>query len=148
MNLNKVMILGNLTRDPELRQTPGGKSVCSFDVATNRVWLSASGEKTEKAEFHRIVAWGKLAEICGQYLTRGRLVFIEGRIETRSWQDQQSGQKRYRTEIVAEAMQMGPRLGDRQTASPEEPSEKIPEPTAESVDYLSGDEIQVKDIPF
>ncbi len=138
------MILGNLTRDPELRQTPTGQLVCSFDVATNRIWLSPSGEKNQKTEFHRIIAWGKLAEICGQYLTRGRLVFVEGRIETRSWQDQ-SGQKRYRTEIIAEAMQMGPRPGDK-LPTPDEP--KPAEPAAEPVEYLSEDEIQVKDIPF
>ncbi|MBI4135015.1 MAG: single-stranded DNA-binding protein [Candidatus Sungbacteria bacterium] len=144
MNLNKIMILGNLTRDPELRQTPTGQLVCSFDVATNRIWLSPSGEKNQKTEFHRIIAWGKLAEICGQYLTRGRLVFVEGRIETRSWQDQ-SGQKRYRTEIIAEAMQMGPRPGDK-LPTPDEP--KPAEPAAEPVEYLSEDEIQVKDIPF
>lgn len=155
MNLNKVMILGNLTRDPELRQTPGGKSVCSFDVATNRVWLSASGEKTEKAEFHRIVAWGKLAEICGQYLLRGRLVFIEGRIETQSWQDKETGTKRYRTEIVAENMQMGPRTGDRgfeSNPSPASSASGEKAPVAEEVATVQypGDEgdIEVKDIPF
>lgn len=155
MNLNKVMILGNLTRDPELRQTPGGKSVCSFDVATNRVWLSQSGEKNEKAEFHRIVAWGKLAEICGQYLSRGRLVFIEGRIETQSWQDKETGAKRYRTEIVAENMQMGPRPGDRGVEGTSPPAGSATEGKAPATEEIAtvqypGDEgdIEVKDIPF
>lgn len=154
MNLNKAMILGNLVRDPELRQTPSGQSVCTFDVATNRIWTAPSGEKNQKAEYHRIVAWGKLAEICGQYLKRGRLVFVEGRIETRSWQEKETGAKRYRTEIVAESMQMGPRLeGDGGRAPDEQPREpesnqRAPEEIA-SIQYPgeTGD-IEVKDIPF
>ena len=109
MNLNKAFILGNLTRDPELRQTPTGKSVASFGVATNRIWSDPSGNKQTQAEFHNVVVWGRLAEIASEYLAKGRLVFIEGRITTRSWQDQQ-GQKKYRTEIIAENMQLGPRL--------------------------------------
>lgn len=150
MNLNKAMILGNLTRDPELRQTPTGQSVCTFDVATNRVWVSPSGEKNQKAEFHRIVAWGKLAEICGQYLARGRLVFVEGRIETRSWQEKETGAKRYRTEIVAEAMQMGPRTsGERDTAAqPKSESDGSPAPEPAPIEYGPAAEIEVKDIPF
>lgn len=141
------MILGNLVRDPELRQTPTGQTVCSFDIATNRVWISPNGEKNQKAEYHRIVAWGKLADICGQYLSRGRLVFVEGRIETRSWQDKESGAKRYRTEIVAESMQMGPRPGERE----ERPkTETAPAAEAEpaSIQYPGGEDIEVKDIPF
>jgi len=156
MNLNKAMILGNLTRDPELRQTPGGQSVCSFDIATNRVWLSPSGEKNQKVEYHRIVAWGKLADICGQYLARGRLVFVEGRIETRSWQDKDTGAKRYRTEIVAETMQMGPRSGERSSYGDKEgnpspdASPKPAEPESIATVEYPGDEgdIEVKDIPF
>ena len=149
------MILGNLVRDPELRQTPSGQSVCTFDVATNRIWTAPSGEKNQKAEYHRIVAWGKLAEICGQYLKRGRLVFVEGRIETRSWQEKETGAKRYRTEIVAESMQMGPRLegGGRVPAPDEQPREpesnqRAPEEIA-SIQYPGEtDDIEVKDIPF
>lgn len=154
MNLNKAMILGNLVRDPELRQTPSGQSVCTFDVATNRIWTTPSGEKNQKAEYHRIVAWGKLAEICGQYLKRGRLVFVEGRIETRSWQEKETGAKRYRTEIVAESMQMGPRLEgdgsrplDEQSREPEK-NQRAPEEIA-SIQYPGeADDIEVKDIPF
>lgn len=148
------MILGNLTRDPELRQTPTGQSVCTFDVATNRVWMSPAGEKNQKAEFHRIVAWGKLAEICGQYLNRGRLVFVEGRIETRSWQDKESGAKRYRTEIVAESMQMGPRPLERENTGAATMAETdsrqgqgAPAEEPPTVQYPE-DEIDVKDIPF
>ena len=149
MNLNKIFILGNLTRDPELRQTPTGQSVCTFDVATNRIWVSPNGEKNQKTEFHRIVAWGKLADICGQYLSRGRLVFVEGRIETRSWQDKNSGEKKYRTEIVAESMQMGPRMsggGDRVDERDAQPAPNAAGPA--TIEYPTGDEIEIKDIPF
>lgn len=154
MNLNKVFILGNLTRDPELRQTPTGQSVATFDVATNRIWTSPSGEKNQKTEYHRIVAWGKLGEICGQYLSRGRLVFVEGRVETRSWQDKQSGEKKYRTEIVAESMQMGPRGGSGEFSSAKASEGQAPAVEAHpanepaTIEYPANDEIEVKDIPF
>ena len=108
MNFNKVIISGNLTRDPEVRALPSGQTVVSFGVATNRVWTNQSGEKQEAAEFHNVVAFGKLADICSRYLNKGRLVLIEGRLQTRSWQGQ-DGIKRYKTEIVADNMQMGPR---------------------------------------
>ncbi len=104
-SLNKVQIIGNLTQDPEVRQTPGGASVCSISVATNRQWTDQSGNKQEKAEFHNIVLWRGLADIAGKYLAKGRRVYIEGRLETRSW-DGQDGQKRYRTEIVGDNMIM------------------------------------------
>jgi single-strand DNA-binding protein len=105
MNLNKVMIIGNLTRDPEIRNTTGGKTVASFSVATSLVWKDQSGQKQEKAEFHNIVAWARLAEIVGQYLKKGSKVYVEGRLQTRDWTGQ-DGVKRYRTEIVAENMIM------------------------------------------
>lgn len=105
MSLNRAQIIGNLTRDPEVRQTPGGAAVASFGVATNFQWTDQSGQKQEKVEFHNVVAWRRLAEICGQYLKRGSKVFIEGRIQTRSWEGE-DGQKRYRTEIVADNMIM------------------------------------------
>lgn len=159
MNFNKAFVLGNLTRDPEVRQTPSGQTVASFAVATNRFYVDKTGQKQQQAEFHNVVAWGKLADICGQYLGKGRLVFIEGRIQTRSWQDQQSGQKRYRTEVVAESMQMGPRLdNNRGEARGEMPDKKDESPaTGESaqespipvINYPGDDEeINVKDIPF
>lgn len=148
MNLNKIFILGNLTRDPELRQTPTGQSVCTFDVATNRIWVSPTGEKNQKAEFHRIVAWGKLADICGQYLSRGRLVFVEGRVETRSWQDKNSGEKKYRTEIVAESMQMGPRTGTGQDRFDEPAGAAAASPEPATIEYPAEDTIEIKDIPF
>ena len=113
MNLNKVMLLGNLTRDPESRVIPSGQQVVSFGVATNRMWTDANGAKQQKTEFHNIVAWGKLAQICAQYLKKGQLAYLEGRIENRSW-DAQDGTKKNRTEIVLETMQMGPRFGPRE----------------------------------
>jgi single-strand DNA-binding protein len=110
MNLNKVMIIGNLTRDPELRSTPNGTNVVSFSVATNYVWKDQAGQKQEKAEFHNIVAWRKLADICGQYLRKGSKVYLEGRLQTRDWEGQ-DGVKRYRTEIIADNMIMLDRAG-------------------------------------
>lgn len=110
MNLNKVFILGYLTKDVNLKSTPSGKSVADFGVATNRIWLDQNKQKQQEVEFHNIVIWGKMAELCNQYLAKGRLVFIEGRIRTRSWQDN-NGQKRTRTEVIAENIQFGPRGG-------------------------------------
>ena len=103
MNLNRAMIIGNLTRDPETRTTPGGATVSSFGVATTSTWKDASGAKQERVEYHNIVAWGKLAEICQQYLGKGRKVYVEGRLQTREWETQDA-QKRRTTEIVAENM--------------------------------------------
>ena len=102
-SLNKAMLIGNLTRDPELRYTPAGTAVCSFGLATNRGWTTEAGEKREEAEFHRIVAWNKLAELCSQLLAKGRKVYVEGRLQTRSWQGQ-DGNQRTSTEIVIEDM--------------------------------------------
>jgi single-strand DNA-binding protein len=102
-SLNKVELIGNLTRDPELRYTPQGTAVCTFGLATNRQWVTESGEKKEDAEFHRIVAWNKLAEICSQLLAKGRKVYVEGRLQTRSWTGQ-DGAQRTTTEIVINDM--------------------------------------------
>ena len=103
-SLNKVMLIGNLTRDPEMRYTPNGTAVCSFGLATNRSWQTGEGgERKEETEFHRIVAWNKLAELCAQLLTKGRKVYIEGRLQTRSWEGPE-GEKRQATEVVAEDM--------------------------------------------
>ena len=102
-SVNKAILIGNLGRDPELRHTASGKPVATFTVATNRSWKSADGTPQEETEWHNIVAWDKLADICQQYLQKGRKVYIEGRIQTRSWDDK-SGQKRYMTEIVANQM--------------------------------------------
>lgn len=110
MNLNKVFLIGRLTQDPETRTTPSGQTVTTVRLATSRVWNDqASQQKREATEFHTIVCWGRLGEICGQYLKKGGLALFEGRLQTRSWDDKTTGQKRYMTEIVAESMQLGPR---------------------------------------
>src|SRR3989338_6215556 len=108
MNLNKAFVLGNVTKDPEVRALPSGQQVTSFSIATNRFYTDQSGQKKQEAEFHNIVCFGKLADISSRYLTKGSLVLIEGRIKTRSWQNS-AGVKQYRTEIIAETMQLGPR---------------------------------------
>ena len=111
--VNKVILIGNLGRDPEVRSTPSGQPVASFTVATNRRWKDKNGQKQEQTEWHQIVVWGKQAEIAGQYLTKGKQVYIEGRLQTRSWDDRQTGEKKYRTEIVCDNFQMlGQRGGD------------------------------------
>ena len=161
MNLNKVFILGNLTRDPELRQTPNGQNVATFGVATNRMWTNQSGVKQNQTEFHNVVLWGRLAEIAHQYLAKGRLVLIEGRLNTRVWQDQ-SGQKRNRTEIIAENMQLGPRFASApnppqmpaQTQAQNTPEpEVLPEIQLEDANEIpkedkEDEEIKVENIPF
>ena len=117
MNFNKAIVLGNLTRDPESRTLPSGQPVVNFSIATNRIYNDQSGNKQQEVEYHNIVVFGKLADICAKYLSKGRLVLIEGRIKTRSWQDQ-NGVKKYKTEIVAENMQMGPRGGEAGLSTP------------------------------
>lgn len=149
-SLNKALIIGNLTRDPEMRSTPSGQSVCSFGVATNRVWNDRqSGEKKEAVEFHNVVAWGKLAEICAQYLRKGAKVFAEGRLQTRNWEDKQSGKKMYRTEIIMENMVMLDRKSDSTGASPS-PSAPPAEASQGADPAPAGDEeeINIEDIPF
>lgn len=125
-SLNKVQLIGNLTRDPEMRYTPSGTAVCTFTVATNRQWKTESGDTRDDAEFHRIVSWDKLAEICNQYLKKGRQVFVEGRLQTRKWEGK-DGKTNYTTEIVINEMIM---LGGR---------------GGENADY--GDEGNINDIP-
>ena len=151
MNFNKAFALGNVTRDPELRTTPSGQNVCSFGVATNRFYKNQSGERQQAVEFHNVVAWGRLAEICHQYLKKGSLVFIEGRLQTRSWQDKNSGDKRSRTEIIAETMQLGPRPGGGgSAAAPADEAARAPAPEPiETVQYPGEeDEIKPEEIPF
>ncbi len=103
MDLNKVMLIGRLTKDPEVRSTTTGKSVASFSVATNHYYTDSAGQKQDKAEFHNIVVWGKLAEICGQFLAKGRRAYIEGRLQTRDWVAQ-DGQRKFTTEVIADNM--------------------------------------------
>ncbi len=113
-SLNKVMIIGRLGADPELKSIPSGQTVATFSLATDERWTNRDGERQERTEWHRVVVWGKLAGICGEYLAKGRQVYIEGRIQTRNWEDK-DGNKRYMTEIVATDMQM---LGSRGEAGP------------------------------
>ena len=150
MNLNKVFIIGNLTRNPELRSLPSGSSVCSFGVATNRIWKDNSGQKKEDVQFHNIVVFGKLAETISQYLTKGSLVFIEGRLETRSWEDN-SGNKHFKTEIIAERLQLGPKRNVQNIPAPNAaPREKPNNNEEENIPIIEEkeEEIDVKDIPF
>ena len=158
MNLNKVYIVGNLTRDPELRQTTGGQSVCSFGVATNRFYKDSTGQRQQQAEFHNVVAWGRQAEIINQYLKKGSILLVEGRLQTRSWQDTQ-GVKHWRTEVVAENIQLGPRPGggvgggpiqqDDNAESPAPTAQRTPEAPLPTIELSQdGDEIDIKDIPF
>lgn len=147
MNLNKVFIIGNLTRDVELRNTPSGQSVANFGVATNRVWANASGQKQQEVEFHNVVVWGKMAELCNQYLAKGRLVFVEGRIKTRSWIDANE-QKRTKTEIIAENINFGPkRVQEEEEKFKMPPEEK--EASVEDLPVLEEDsDSNSDDIPF
>ena len=110
MVVNKAIIVGNLGRDPEVRSTPSGQTVAKFSVATTRRWNNRDGERQEQTEWHNIVCWGRQAEIAGQYLHKGKQVYVEGRLQTDSWEDRETGKKMYRTEIVCETFQM---LGSR-----------------------------------
>jgi single-strand DNA-binding protein len=143
-SVNKVILIGNLGRDPELRYTAGGQPVASFSVATNERWNDREGKPQERTEWHRIVVWGKTAENCANYLAKGRPVYIEGRLQTREWEDKE-GQKRQTTEVVAQTVQfLGSREGGgreappRGTGAPSAPREPEPAPAA------GGDD----DIPF
>ncbi|MBI2033297.1 MAG: single-stranded DNA-binding protein [Candidatus Levybacteria bacterium] len=163
-SLNRVQLIGNLTRDPELRYTPNGTAVCSFGVATNRTWKTDDGEKHEETEFHNIVSWNKLAELCSQFLVKGRKVYVEGRLSTRNWTAQDGSQKT-RTEVVIDDMILLDSTGRRTGESVSEPAkveevkvedEKVPEekkvqtktkvekPAEEEV----SEEVMPDDIPF
>ncbi len=153
MNLNKVLLIGNLTRDPEMRALPSGQTVTTFGIATNRIWNDKSGKRQTSPEFHNIVAFGRLGEIAKQYLTKGKMVFIEGRIQTRSWEGQ-DGVKKNRTEIIVEQMQMGPRSSGQSTASADgyDASRSTPPQMpdqVETIEYPSdAGEINPDEIPF
>lgn len=150
MYINKAFLFGNLTRDPELRSLPSGGSVASFGLATNRVFKKADGSKQESTEFHNIVVFGRQAEIVAQYLKKGSSVFVEGRIQTRSWESPEKG-KQYRTEIVAERVQFGPRAGGPGSGagSTSRSAEEAPQraPKEDAIEYPEED-INPDDIPF
>ena len=158
MSLNKVQIIGNVTRDPELKQIPGGQTVVSFSVATNFTWKDQAGAKQERVEFHNIVAWGKLAEICAQLLKKGKKVFVEGRLQTRSWQGQDGTQKQ-RTEIVISDMVILDRKMDdgateinipdpAQPVDVEVPETNVEKKTSKKVKAEPKEEPEEEDIPF
>ncbi|MBI2476153.1 MAG: single-stranded DNA-binding protein [Candidatus Taylorbacteria bacterium] len=162
MYLNKAIIIGNLTRDPEMRALPSGMGVCSFGVATNRVWKDKEGNKKEQADFHNIVVFGRQAETCSQYLKKGQSVLVEGRIQNRSWDDKVSGEKKYKTEIVADRVQFGPKSSglarinaDGQTTQinadadqRESASNQRKSASSEGGIEYPTDEINPEDIPF
>ena len=141
MNLNKVILVGRLTRDPQIKSLPSGQSVTSFGLATDRFFFDKARQKRQQTEFHNIVMFGKLAEIASQYLTKGSLALIEGRLQTRSWKDA-AGNQKFRTEIITERMQLGPKPAGK-TAPP--PETKTP---AEEIPVVEEEEIDIKDIPF
>ena len=145
MYINKVLLFGNLTRDPELRSLPSGMNVCNFSIATNRVYRDREGKKQEQADFHNIVVFGRQADTVAQYLKKGSSVFVEGRMQTRSWDDKTSGEKKYRTEVVAERVQFGPRSGGGggKRAEPEE----VASGNGAGIEYPK-DDINPDDIPF
>jgi single-strand DNA-binding protein len=152
-SLNRAQVIGNVTRDPEVRQTGGGQMVASFSIATNSSWVDKTGQRQEKAEFHNIVVWGKLAEIAQAYVKKGRKIYVEGRMQTRDW-DGEDGQKRYKFEIVAENMilldRTGAPSGEGMDAGYERQSNsramKSDEPAGQAV--AAEDEVTLDDLPF
>lgn len=152
-SLNRAQLIGNVTRDPEVRQTPNGQSVASFSVATNSSWTDKMGQKQEKAEFHNVVAWGKLAEICQAYVKKGRKIYIEGRMQTRDW-DGEDGVKRYRFEVIAENMILldktgTPEGGVTYEREPDSAAVKgASAPASETAPALKEEEVSLDDLPF
>ncbi len=148
MYINKALIYGNLTRDPELKSLPSGMQVCEFGVATNRVWKDKNGARQESTDYHNIVVFGRQAELVKQYLHKGNGVFVEGRMQTRSW-DAQDGSKRYRTEVVADRIQFGPKSGSVQPQSETTAGKASQDKKEESpsIEYPE-EEINSEDIPF
>ena len=142
MYLNKVIIIGNLTRDPELKALPSGIKVATFSLATNRVWKDSNGAKQEAVDFHNIVVFGKQAETVAQYMKKGSSLLVEGRLQTRSWEDKNSGEKKYRTEIVADRTQFGPKAGGASSTAKPDKKKELDE------EYPGEEDINPEDIPF
>jgi len=152
MYLNKAIVIGNLTRDPELKALPSGIKVCSFSLATNRVWKDANGARQESTDYHNVVVFGRQAETVAQYMKKGNSMLVEGRMQTRSWDDKNSGEKKYRTEIVADKTQFGPKpTGATGGYTPTENSAPAPKTQdsgeMDSIEYPEED-INPEDIPF
>ncbi|MEI7765387.1 MAG: single-stranded DNA-binding protein [bacterium] len=154
MYLNKAIVIGNLTRDPELKSLPSGIKVCSFSLATNRVWKDKNGARQESADYHNVVVFGRQAETVAQYMKKGSSILVEGRMQTRSWDDKTSGEKKYRTEIIADRTQFGPRGGSeggssapKTNSAPAKVSEQKGGEELDSIEYPEED-INPEDIPF
>lgn len=168
MNVNKVILVGRLTRDPDMRTTPTGQSVATIGMATNNHWTDKSGQKQEKTEFHTVVLWGRLAEIAGQYLTKGQECFVEGRLQSRNYTDK-AGQERKTTEIIGETMQLGSRAqggggqgngggyqsspsASRPATTPQRPASQSSAPMMEeeipTINLDDEKEIRIEDVPF
>lgn len=146
MYLNKAIVIGNLTRDPEIKALPSGVKVASFSVATNRVWKDKNGVKQENVDFHNIVVFGRQAEVVGQYMKKGSSILVEGRMQTRSWDDA-AGVKKYRTEIIADRIQFGPRPAGAGSYSAPAPAEHEDKKALDTIEYPE-EEINPEDIPF
>lgn len=149
MYLNKAILIGNLTRDPELKSLPSGVKVCSFSLATNRVWKDKNGARQESADYHNVVVFGRQAETVAQYMKKGSSILVEGRMQTRSWDDKTSGEKKYRTEVIADRTQFGPRSGNGGATIANGAKASIPSNSGEvdSIEYPEED-INPEDIPF
>ena len=152
MYLNKAILIGNLTRDPELRSLPSGVKVCSFSLATNRVWKDKNGARQESADYHNVVVFGRQAETVAQYMKKGSSILVEGRMQTRSWDDKTSGEKKYRTEIIADRTQFGPKASGAGYGAPATNTAPKAESSAsggevDSIEYPEED-ISPEDIPF
>ncbi|XKT75370.1 MAG: single-stranded DNA-binding protein [Patescibacteria group bacterium UBA2103] len=145
MYINKALIYGNLTRDPEVKALPSGSQVASFSVATNRTYKDQNGQQQDAVEYHNITMFGRQAEVAGQYLKKGRPVFIEGRLQTRNWE--KDGVKHYRTEIVADRFQFGPSARGGEGAPAANPADEQPAPSGDAIQYPDED-INPEDIPF
>jgi single-strand DNA-binding protein len=146
MYLNKAMVFGNLTRDPEMKALPSGMNVCSFSLATNRVYNDRDGKRQESTDYHNIVVFGKQAENCAKYLTKGASAYVEGRMQTRSWE--KDGQKQYRTEVVADRVQFGPRGGGGGASAPAAAGNPQDDGKAPALPDYPEEEINPEDIPF
>jgi len=155
MYLNKVFIIGNLTRDPELKAIPSGIKVCSFSVATNRVWKDKNGQRQEAADYHNIVVFGRQAETVAQYMKKGSQVMVEGRMQTRSWDDAATNSKKYRTEVIADRVQFGSSSNgaksggnfEQSSSSKNSPSQDTDEGGLDTIEYPE-EQINAEDIPF
>lgn len=161
MNVNKAIIVGRLTRDPEMRTTPSGQTVANFSIATSSKWKGQDGQQQERTEFHNVVAWGRRGEVIGQYVTKGQELFVEGRLETRSWDDKETGKKMYRTEIIMDNFEFGAKPGGgnaqgNYAAAPTQNQNAAPaaQPQAkeEEIPTINLDdeqeEVKIEDVPF